>query len=322
MSTRPWLLPVLAPVLLLAGLAAGPAGAVPLPDPRPTPAPAPAPRAVPSDGPSIAPTLEPTPTPTLEPTPTATPAAPVATRLPRIRGEARWTRTLRADPGRWTPRRETTRYRWLRDGEPVPGARGRTYRIRPDDVGSRLRVEVRVRVSGLPVGVAVSRPTPRVRHRVPARRVVTYHVETRGDVSGVPRFARLAQQTFDDPRGWRDAGVELRRVRAGGQFSLVLAEASWLPRFSSVCSSTWSCRVGRYVVINQTRWNHASPAWNAAGRSLRDYRHMVVNHETGHWLGRGHRTCPGRDRPAPVMMQQSKGTGGCRFNPWPLPSER
>jgi hypothetical protein len=22
-----------------------------------------------------------------------------------------------------------------------------------------------------------------------------------------------------------------------------------------------------------------------------------------------------------VMMQQSKGTGGCRFNPWPLPGE-
>jgi hypothetical protein len=71
------------------------------------------------------------------------------------------------------------------------------------------------------------------------------------------------------------------------------------------------------VIINQTRWNRATPPWNAAGGSLRDYRHMVLNHETGHWLGKGHAGCPGRGKPAPVMMQQSKGLDGCRFNPWP-----
>ena len=134
-------------------------------------------------------------------------------------------------------------------------------------------------------------------------------------------FRRQAQQTYDDPRGWRTAGVEFRRVRRGGDFTLVLAAARAVPTFSSQCSATWSCRVGRYVIINQERWQHASPAWNAAGRSLRDYRHLVVNHETGHWLGRGHATCPAGGGPAPVMMQQSKGTDGCRFNPWPLPWE-
>jgi hypothetical protein len=79
----------------------------------------------------------------------------------------------------------------------------------------------------------------------------------------------------------------------------------------------WSCRVGRFVIINQERWKHASPAWNAAHLALRDYRHMVVNHETGHWLGLGHAGCPGPGRLAPVMMQQSKGLAGCRFNPFP-----
>ena len=74
-------------------------------------------------------------------------------------------------------------------------------------------------------------------------------------------------------------------------------------------------------MINQTRWRHASPSWNRAGRPVREYRHMVVNHETGHWLGHGHLGCAGRGRPAPVMMQQSKGLAGCRHNPWPLPSE-
>jgi hypothetical protein len=107
-------------------------------------------------------------------------------------------------------------------------------------------------------------------------------------------------------------------VRRGAHFTLVLAEARFLPSYSPVCSVSWSCRVGRFVIINQTRWKHASPAWNGAHRSLRDYRHLVVNHETGHGLGRGHAGCPAGRGPAPVMMQQSKGTGGCSFNPWPL----
>jgi hypothetical protein len=156
-------------------------------------------------------------------------------------------------------------------------------------------------------------------YAIPVRRHVTYSVITRGAITAsLEVFRRQAQETYDDPRGWRAGGVEFRRVRRGGDFTLVLAAARAVPTFSSTCSATWSCRVGRYVIINQERWAHASPAWNAAGRSLRDYRHLVVNHETGHWLGRGHASCPAAGGPAPVMMQQSKGTGGCRFNPWPL----
>ena len=154
-------------------------------------------------------------------------------------------------------------------------------------------------------------------YAVPVRRRVTYSVTTRGRVTASLKvFRRQAQETFDHPRGWRAGGVQFRRVRRGGDFTLVLAAAATLPSFSAGCSVQWSCRVGRHVVINQLRWTQASPAWNAAGRSLRDYRHMVVNHETGHWLGLGHASCRGGR--APVMMQQSKGTGGCRFNPWPL----
>lgn len=157
-------------------------------------------------------------------------------------------------------------------------------------------------------------------YAVPVRRRVTYSVTTRGRITASLKvFRRQAQETFEDPRGWRAGGVQFRRVRRGGDFTLVLAAAGTLPSFAASCSVQWSCRVGRHVVINQLRWTQASPAWNAAGRSLRDYRHMVVNHETGHWLGLGHAACGGGR--APVMMQQSKGTGGCRFNPWPLPGE-
>lgn len=242
---------------------------------------------------------------------------------PKVRGVQRFTHTLTATPGRWRTDPTKVRYRWLRDGRPVDGAREATYRIRPGDVGHRLRVEVTATAPGHERGTARSERTDPVRHRVDVQRTVTYSVATRGPVTAsVKEFARLAQQTYDDPRGWRGGGVTFRRVASGGSFTLVLSTAEQVPSFSSVCSTMWSCRVGRYVIINQTRWRSASPAWNAGKRSLRDYRHMVVNHETGHWLGLGHPSCPGPGRLAPVMMQQSKGTSGCRFNPFPLISEQ
>jgi hypothetical protein len=134
-------------------------------------------------------------------------------------------------------------------------------------------------------------------------------------------FREQVSETFADPRGWRSAGVAFKRVARGGDFSVVLAEASTVPAFSSGCSAQWSCRVGRYVVINQMRWLRATPSWNDADKPRRGYRHMVVNHETGHWLGHGHLGCGGKGELAPVMMQQSKGLDGCKHNPWPLPSE-
>ena len=159
-------------------------------------------------------------------------------------------------------------------------------------------------------------------YAVPVSRRVTYSVRTRGRVTASMKvFRRQAQETFDHPRGWRAAGVAVPpgaagrrlhpRARRGRHAAVVL-------RRGARCGGRAAS--GRHVVINQLRWRHASPAWNRAGRSLRDYRHLVVNHETGHWLGRGHAGCHRRGR-APVMMQQSKGTGGCRFNPWPLPWE-
>ena len=192
------------------------------------------------------------------------------------------------------------------------------------DVGHKIKVRERVKRLRLRLGRGwASSATAPVGYRVPVRRTVTYRIETRGAIStSVREFAQLAAQTYADPRGWRNAGVAFRRVNGRSDFSLVLAEASWLPRFSPVCSVQWSCRAGRYVVINQLRWKFASPSWNGAGKSLRDYRNLVVerrDRDSG-W-GHGHLGCPGPGRLAPVMMQQSKDIAGCRHNPWPLPGE-
>ena len=75
-----------------------------------------------------------------------------------------------------------------------------------------------------------------------------------------------------------------------------------------------SCSIGRNVNLNAVRWTQGVPDY--AG-DLNGYRTYLVNHEVGHYLGRGHVSCPGQGRPAPVMMQQTKGLKGCARNIWP-----
>ncbi len=146
---------------------------------------------------------------------------------------------------------------------------------------------------------------------------------TKGVITAsLAEFKQQANQTLNDARGWARMGVVFKEVASGGQFTLVLSEASQVPSFSpGGCDAQYSCRAGRYVIINQDRWLGATTSWNSAGGTLRDYRHMVINHETGHWLGHGHQVCGGAGQAAPVMQQQSISLQGCSFNAWPLTSE-
>ena len=161
--------------------------------------------------------------------------------------------------------------------------------------------------SGIPAGEAV-------------QRTITYEVRTRGTVhTDVRAFARVASQAMNDRRGWSLGGsVRYTQVPSGGDFTLWLAAPSELPTFSPVCSTEYSCRVGRNVVINDLRWRTGTSTWT----DVREYRDYVVNHELGHWLGRGHLSCPAAGSAAPVMMQQSIDLGGCVRNTWPLAAEK
>jgi hypothetical protein len=150
-------------------------------------------------------------------------------------------------------------------------------------------------------------------------RLVTYHIETRGKVKGaLDSFKERSAEIYADARGWSRAYIHFKRVKSGGAFSLVLSQAKYVPGFAPICSRYYSCRVGRYVIINENRWRYGTPYFKKSGGTIAEYRAMVVNHETGHWLGLGHATCGGSGRPAPVMMQQSKGLYGCEPNAWPL----
>lgn len=150
-------------------------------------------------------------------------------------------------------------------------------------------------------------------------RVVTYSVAVDGLVWSDPaQFAQFAEATLHDWSGWSRAAIEFRQVPSGGDFTLVLAEPAHLPDYDPICTSDWSCQAGRSVVINDGRYLFGSAFWPG---SLVDYRHMVINHEVGHWLGLGHAFCPAAGAPAPIMQQQSMGMQGCAINPWPLQSE-
>ncbi|MFZ1812722.1 MAG: DUF3152 domain-containing protein [Candidatus Saccharimonadales bacterium] len=153
-------------------------------------------------------------------------------------------------------------------------------------------------------------------------RTVTYTVATKGAITAsMDEFRAVVAATLNDPRGWSRLGVAFQRVESGGDFTVVLAEASQMPGYNAVCDTYTSCSIGRNVVINQDRWVGAATAWNQAGGGLEGYRQYVINHEVGHWLGHGHRTCEAAGQPSPLMQQQTLDLHGCTPNPWPLGGE-
>ncbi|NMO54929.1 DUF3152 domain-containing protein [Actinoplanes sp. TBRC 11911] len=134
-------------------------------------------------------------------------------------------------------------------------------------------------------------------------------------------FAYEVDRVLGDPRGWIAArDVRLRRVphTAYAEFTIFLASAGTSRRMCSQggldTGGYTSCRLPGRVIINGARWHGAVAGY---GAPLGTYRAYAVNHEVGHQLGHGHEGCPGRGRPAPVMMQQTYGLEGCTPNPWP-----
>lgn len=155
--------------------------------------------------------------------------------------------------------------------------------------------------------------------QVDVHRLHTYVVSTRGKLtSKVDDFAKAAAAIYADDRGWKKGHHRFKRVNRGGDFTLVLSEAAKVPSFDSRCSVHYSCRSGRNVIINEKNWLNKTSGFVG---DLATYRDMVINHETGHWLGMGHLYCAGKGRQAPVMQQQSKGMQGCKSNGWPTTQE-
>jgi len=78
----------------------------------------------------------------------------------------------------------------------------------------------------------------------------------------------------------------------------------------SVCNM-----VTRNIYINEDRWCRKRK--DESQMSLPAYRLYVIQHELGHALGRGHASCAGPGRQAPIMLQQTLGLNNCL--PFPFP---
>ena len=140
------------------------------------------------------------------------------------------------------------------------------------------------------------------------------------DDSEYEAFAAKLSSVYANPKGWSlDGKISFSKVETNCNYTAWLAAADQLSSFSPGCGADYSCRAGNNVIINYDRWRYATPAWTG---SLDDYRMMVINHETGHWLSFGHAFCPGPNQVAPVMQQQSISLQGCEANPFPIASER
>lgn len=136
-------------------------------------------------------------------------------------------------------------------------------------------------------------------------------------------FAAAVDRILQDPGlGWGSAGTRtFRRVNEGAvDFRVTLATPATVDQHCVPFDTggVYSCWNGVRAMINLTRWRIGAVTY---GSDVGPYRVYVINHEVGHALGVGHRTCPARGASAPVMVQQSKSLEGCTPNPWPTPGE-
>ena len=164
----------------------------------------------------------------------------------------------------------------------------------------------------------------KVRPTTSSGTLIRYDVRVEDGLSIDPdKAAVLIQQVLDDKRSWRGTRRWRFELAPAGESARLHAYIVTPETTDRLCApyltrGEVSCQNGNRVVLNAKRWLLGVDSY---GSDLSNYRRSLVNHEFGHALGRTHVHCPGPGRLAPVMMQQTKGLGGCRKNPWPQATE-
>lgn len=148
-----------------------------------------------------------------------------------------------------------------------------------------------------------------------------YRVQVEEGIELSERDAAVEIETIlAHPRGWTADGRSSFQLVGSGpsDFDVKIATPGTVDRICGAAGlltrGEVNCTVGRTVVVNLKRWVLGSEQFDGP---VTEYRALIINHEVGHRLGRGHVTCGGEGEPAPAMMQQIKGLYGCVANAWP-----
>jgi hypothetical protein len=150
-------------------------------------------------------------------------------------------------------------------------------------------------------------------------RLIRYDVRVEKNLDVDPdQAARFVADVLNDARSWRGRGevrFELVSDSDRAELHAYIVTPGTTDRLCAplLTQGEVSCQNGDKVVLNAKRWQLGAKAY---GRDLVNYRRYLVNHEFGHYIGYGHVECPGRGKPAPIMLQQTKGLDGCKKNPW------
>ena len=132
-------------------------------------------------------------------------------------------------------------------------------------------------------------------------------------------IGNLITSILNDTRGWVKVTEKEFQLVEGteNEFEFIFASPE---KTDELCypletNGIYSCRNEDQIIINFFRWVNGAIDF---GSDLETYRLYLINHEVGHILGWGHVGCPKEGALAPVMMQQSKSTMGCRPYGWPI----
>ena len=132
-------------------------------------------------------------------------------------------------------------------------------------------------------------------------------------------IGKLITSILNDSRGWvKVTDKEFQLVESTeSEFEFIFASPE---KTDELCypletNGIYSCRNEDQIIINFFRWVNGAIDF---GSDLETYRLYLINHEVGHILGWSHVGCPKEGALAPVMMQQSKSTMGCRPYGWPI----
>jgi hypothetical protein len=136
-------------------------------------------------------------------------------------------------------------------------------------------------------------------------------------------WTRSAQSPITDPaQHLTDASWSFQRVSAlDYSVRIRLATPDTVDQLCGAVGvhtqGVYSCRYGQTILVNLRRWLRGAPGFT----NLSMYRTMVIDHETGHFLGFDHMHCPGTGKLAPVMQTQTIDLEGCQPNPYPYTAD-